>query len=370
MKKKQKSIGKRKAKKVYCTALICIDNKPIQQKYLKQYRASKTRLKNAEAKYLNFKEIDLINFERWKAQKFGKYETELRKLQAKHTDLASYYDTIQSCIFFEGVSPTEAYEMVKLLRENPEEFRKKYKSDEEKPQDGSVEEEEDFDDESDEFFQGFAKAMFGDGFQFDDGDEPFSESPRHAKEETAENKNFKSKYRELANKLHPDKRPGNVDNPQLLDELWYELQEAYENQDLDDIERIEALCEAEIETINESTYLQVIRKVTEHLKNSLYHLNREIRQIKKSPAWKYTQSKDKKGFERAMKLEFQREIAYFKSEIVEIEEVLEEIKNDTDQEDDDLDMTFQPKPSKKRQNSKKKTKKEPQVDPNQTEFSF
>jgi hypothetical protein len=384
----KKKIKKRSAKKKSSSySLLCVDNKPIRKEYLKQYKAAQTLLKKAEEKYLDFTTNIRPEYERWESVHLGQYLTEIRDLETELGSESFFLEQIENVMCFERLPPNEAYEKVRLARDDPDEFKRRYEipKEENSPKsefydDDEEEDEEDddgwgFDDLMDDFFEDIHRAFFGDDPEEEDEFYERKQTPSHAKNKSrlqSEEKLVKSKYRELAGKLHPDKRPESVANPKLLDELWYDLQAAYENNDLDEISRIEAICEAEVESIDESTCFLVIRKVTEHFKESAKRINREMKELKCTKAWKYFQAKDKEQFLKLDREEHKSQIRNLKNELRLVKKELEEIKNYQQDEPDEekaiKDHIFAPPPKKKVKRVYKK--KPPKVDPMQQEFDF
>ena len=124
-------------------------------------------------------------------------------------------------------------------------------------------------------------------------------------EEQNEDLRLKDLYRSLARQLHPDVNH-NLDQNKL--DLWYQVQAAYEENDLSKLEVLSALSNMLDQSWNKIDTVSMLKKLANELKQTLSQLDKKINFIKKGPSWDFTkkQSNAKKmiTFEEKTRLKF------------------------------------------------------------------
>ena len=129
-------------------------------------------------------------------------------------------------------------------------------------------------------------------------------------EEQNEALRLKDLYRSLARQLHPDVNHNS--DPKKLD-LWYQVQAAYEANDLSKLEVLSALSNMLDQSWNKIDTVSMLKKLANELKKTLSQLDKKINFIKKSPSWDFTkkQSNTKKmiAFEEKTRLKFTTELS-------------------------------------------------------------
>ncbi len=309
--------------------------------YLKQLRAAQRSLQR-------FEEADLPEFDRWKAVEFGKRLTELRELEAEWRSLASLVEEVETMRFFTNRSYRSCYEEVKYRREHPEERfadgpgpgdsdGERANSDGAEPESGrgaagggrrdarTAEEREEelkdafadllgFECDFDDPDVAHVFAQFKRRFGFDEDDAVSASMSAGKASGTAE---LKRAYRLLARKLHPDHREelGALEAGRL-DALWHEAQDAYRRGDLEELQRIDAIIDIEIDGVTSATELERIEQAAERHRQSLRAVERVLRQARKQPAWMFSKKPALKSRLRALIDRDLREgIAYYRFQV-------------------------------------------------------
>ncbi|MBN1412233.1 MAG: J domain-containing protein [Spirochaetales bacterium] len=128
---------------------------------------------------------------------------------------------------------------------------------------------------------------------FNDPGDDFSSGPGSLFEEqkTVDREpEIKAIYRTLALVLHPDNSPEN--NSDNL-ELWYRVQEAYQNSDLEELKMLQALSTIKDNKITDQcTVSQMLAIRSEH-KEKIAALKKLLNEKKSDLAWKFGENKDK-----------------------------------------------------------------------------
>ena len=96
---------------------------------------------------------------------------------------------------------------------------------------------------------------------------------------------IKALKREMAFALHPDQAGG--DDPKKL-ALWYEVQAAADDGDLDRLEVLHAHMQVMDGELSPETPVSKLQKITQMYRESRNALRRRIRKLRKEPAWDFT----------------------------------------------------------------------------------
>lgn len=342
--RRQKNTASQNTKSKMITALVPVDQKKIRKKYIQGCKRTIKELDKAKIEWNQYHSSDIPEFEKWYNQEFGKSLTEKRELHEKAQEL---YQLIADTHFWKRrkqCSWKRAYEYAIDCKQNPEKYekelekerreREKYYEEEERRErerresfssDPEFDEEDELtDDEISFLFDAFLEdnpsikkqiknedmydfffQRFRESFR---GNESLSEEDgQDSKSETNENK-VKSVYRELARKLHPD---FNKDQSDFNRELWYEVQEAYRNNDFEKLETLLAISNIQNGNFTEEFSISQILNVQYEYKLQLKSIRSQIRKAKKTKEWGFSKLNDK----RKLKTSLSQEMKMLKNNI-------------------------------------------------------
>ena len=134
---------------------------------------------------------------------------------------------------------------------------------------------------------------------------------------------LKAVYRDICRRLHPD--ADGADTSEEL-EIWHQVQEAYRQNDLEQLEILRAKTDIAQNGINQNTPISHIQHMTEEYKEARSSVRNLIRRARYSVAWGFSQWPDEKS---AKILEANRR--YIKNEAREVKEELEDIESFLDE---------------------------------------
>ncbi|MCH6258164.1 hypothetical protein MLD52_16500 [Puniceicoccaceae bacterium K14] len=306
------------------------------RKYLKE-------LGTAERSLDRFEKNDLLEFEQWQRERFGKDLDALHELEGELYEKATFVDEVESMYYVSDLSYRECYEEVMLDLEDLEE-RGNAEDDnfaEEEFSEGNVGSDPDgAHSEMDAMKEGIRQA-FSEMFGYEvDADDPVFEAEfekfkqgfgigsgveqASSPKPDTDKPGLKKVYRSLVRKLHPDQRKEIAAfDEESLDQLWHETQEAYSIGDVEELQRIEAIIDIEINGLDTSTDIDRINQAAERHRLKLREVQRKIRQARKHPAWMFSKKPDVKvvlEYEISEELAFRKEsvkseISFLKSRI-------------------------------------------------------
>ncbi len=413
MKKRQKkrkgksSIKKNSRKLKKCVALMIVPEKELRKRALKQYRYFLKQVNDYQEKWDAYHNVYQNEYHQWLHSNFGVKLTELRELTYSFNDKRGFFMEVEDTVFFDGLDYYSAYQKVKLRRDNPDEFNRMYAEsenvdDEDFDDEEDLDDEDDYDDEDDDF-DSMMDDMFND-LIFPGMDELFEKCFKNCSTKKEAKLNFeniigefvpddfitflwnkynsKSKnkgvkhnrlvdqnatslyddkeiaikklYRNLAKRIHPDTRSS--DSP--LAEVWHDIQEAYQNNDLEHLKFLETQLDSPDGRISKSSTPSVIFDAVRFLKEKAVKLREKLYSIKKQPAMIFSNPKKRDKLFNITDAEMDDEIDYLKSSLRAIEK--------------DLEKWSRPPVRKQKKSvvTKQKIVKKETFDSNQFEFSF
>jgi hypothetical protein len=160
--------------------------------------------------------------------------------------------------------------------------------------------------------------MFADfraNFLGGDAKEKGEPDPAPAPERKPVDVRIKEIYRLLVRRLHPDTR---ADSDADVSALWHEVQEAYDERNLERLEMLLAMTDIEAETAGQHTTLFQMQTVLSELRSSLRALQRSIGVAKKELAWGFTERKDQSALEERLRGQFERDLAHQRWQLEEL----------------------------------------------------
>lgn len=327
------------------TSLVLVENSPLKKKYLQNCKRSIKELEKAKIELERYNQVDRLEYEKWYNSVFGAKLTELRETHGKAAEMYHLLSEIEDYKFSNHTTYYEAYQAVIDRREHPEKYQneKRSKSFFDDDDDGS----DFFDDDDDDDDDSFEEDDFDDEYNDhkknrDHSDEELTEeeieelfeefiqcNPEfkrlppemkrimfehfksnfnvRSKTKTKEENDYRSVeklkkiYRVLVRKLHPDYRKEN--NPRL-DEIWHEVQIAYNQKDVERLELLLALSDIQQGKFSEISSVSQLIAIHEEYKKQLKVIRSQIRKAKKDVAWNFLSNPNKDK----IKKEIQRDI--------------------------------------------------------------
>src|SRR5690606_123394 len=99
------------------TALLVIDQEPLQRAARQQRAAILKRLATAQRSLERFEESDLPQYEQWQAARFGEALTQLRELSRRADEAGGLVEQVNFMRYVSGASARRCYEAVMRSRE-------------------------------------------------------------------------------------------------------------------------------------------------------------------------------------------------------------------------------------------------------------
>ncbi len=321
---KQKRSPARSARFSKCRLLLVIDNEPIRQQALNDYRSAEQTLLRLRGEIEVFESKDLPAYHRWEASVFGVLLTEIREIESALAEKQRVLEEVEEEAFWMNCSMVAAYR--KVMRRL---------SQTETPACDSEEDDDPFtgDEAAGDEERMFGKSDLPPGFDFAEydalskaekkkfhasyasmaavfesvtgnpapnleevlrrerGNSGASEQPRPRlpqappPEQTSEEQRLKTLYRRLARELHPDANP---DHGWRERELWHEVQAAYVARDLERLEAAAGRVEIGMQGASHNLPLSRLARMTRDLRSALRGLKTQIRQARSHSAWNFS----------------------------------------------------------------------------------
>jgi hypothetical protein len=375
--------------------LMVIDNKPIFKKAITNAKKAMKDLKKKSDELETFEKIDQVEYSKWYNTSFGKNLTELRECEEKIHPLAEIFLEVEKLVAKKRIPHFLAYKEVMYRREHPEEFKDETEDTKRSSGNPFHDEEEDFDNSEEEFYR--KQARFNQKFEsgslteedlkdlFDEFMKPGLEDmglhPKmidefyqqfkqeyeskrgkvHTEHDTPKNKNeldlrLKERYRKLARRLHPDYNT--TQTPEDL-ALWYKVQEAYSQRDLEKLDSLLALCDIlKGGDFSKLSSVSQIIKIIQQYKEDIKALSKRIRLAKKNISWGFTKKKptEIKSIQRDIQKELTKNIKERTEEFFYLQRCLDNWKKDAD------NYKKRPEPVKKQNPVRKKKTIEEELD--------
>ena len=336
--------------------LLVVDQKPFVKKALTQCRRLRTELHKKQERLRVFEEEEMEAYQRWFHSEFGALLTEIREM----TEKANAYDFIlkqlECCELFRPDKLEEVHsELMRRLEEGtlysfvppePEEDEEDDEDEDDEEEDEDDDEDWEDDDEWDEFddmaeaFRQAFEDMFGGG-RTADGKENEADHRRHGKKGnrsgSPEEASIKSLYRTLAKRLHPDH--SDLESP-MRERRWNELQSAYEERDLEGLQRIEAVCDMEIGGLSIRLGLARLRDLAAYHRSHVEPVRRALRKAKKHPAFDFEKA-NREVIRRDARIELSDTHGEIREKIEWLREEIDEMVEPEDEDEDDNDEEWE-----------------------------
>jgi hypothetical protein len=323
--------------------IVLLDQEPLRREAASECRRAMARLEEARTEWKRFEREDKPAFGRWMASTFGALLTRIRETVELIRQKETLVHEVEMEMAMGGArSPRMAFAKVQRQRDqsasepsgNSRETHSQGKDD---PfEDSSSSEEEEISDfELELMFEELLGVMGWDPNRMSDkqyakmfaefkasvlGKKPppepsrnFLPDPTPAKDERSR---IKELYRLLVRRLHPDKQ---VDRDSEVSMLWHEVQEAYNEGNLNRLEMLLALTDIQSNTAGEHTSLFQMRAVLEELRDAFNALRRNISAARKEPAWGFARQANRSSLETRLRCELETELFRHEDRLQQLE---------------------------------------------------
>jgi hypothetical protein len=315
--------------------LVLIDEGPLRKKAISKRDRLLAKVADARRQWERFQKDDKSAFAQWMAATFGHLLTQLREnyglIQEKQNLIVEVEDEID---WGNARSYRAAYARVVHQRANPptEPPHRKHE-----PDGSSFQSEEEYrespppkhsearaESEEEKFFRSFLQFVMGlspkeltpgeyqqiyQEFRATEFRDRRSTpvKPRPSPEKKSATNRLKEIYRILVRRLHPDARK--EAKSEALS-VWHEVQEAYQQSDVERLEVLLALTETEAEMAGEKSSLGQLRGLIAALERDLAALKRSLNQARQDPAWDFGNKPKREALARKIQREMEGELAY------------------------------------------------------------
>ena len=306
--------------------LVLLDQGPLRRKAASECSRAMARLEKAKSEWKRFQNEDKACFDRWMASTFGPLLSQVREIVAAVKEKESLVHEVEMEMAFGGArNARAAHAKVQRRRNHPQP--------EADPHSAPPPEVED------EGFSGnpfadmpeFAQEMlFEDYLRSAMGMNPDRMNERKYEQMFADFKahvlgqerpepqplpmppksvqsRLKELYRHLVRRLHPDtKSDGDVE----VSAIWHEVQEAYNDGNVERLEMLLAMTDLHEKATGEHTSLWQMRSVLTELRSSFNALQRNLRAAKQDPAWNFGRLPDHSVLEQNVRRELESKLRW------------------------------------------------------------
>ena len=322
---------------VSCTELLVVDQTPFLKKALSTCKRLRKELDKKQALLADFEGEDRAAFQRWLNSTHGATLTEVRELREEVSAYQFILHHLSHCAYY-------SFEEVPKLYQELFKLKKKgmlYSYEPPQAEDESYEEEDEGDDEDwdnpfganddedweklDDDMREFFDRMFGGGGSGpgDGRGERRAESARKA----ANDAQLKTCYRQLAKRLHPDHSEL---EERVREKRWHEIQEAYQNGDLEGLLRVEAICDMDEEGLSVKLGLARLRDLAAYHKSHLLPIRNALRAAKKDIAFGFAKKGPSPQVAREIAGDLKFERIDLKAAVTELAESAKGIRNEVE----------------------------------------
>ena len=293
-----------------------VDQTPFLKKALSKCRRLRNELNKKQTLLNSYEEQDETAFQQWLNHTFGAKLSKMRELREtlEHYDFILF--NLSHCSMF---CPEKLPEMHKELFERmkngtlfqfvppkpkdlSDDKTAEWDDEDDEWDDDDWEGEDDLDDETvDDIFNQF----FGSGEDDFDAESKFNFDmghPHHHKSvNPSEELLLKKCYRTLAKRLHPDH---STFDESLREKRWHEIQEAYQNNDLEALLRLEAFCDLDENDLSINLGLARLNDLANYHQSHLKPIRRALKEAKQDIAFGFAESGPTKEIKEEMNYEF------------------------------------------------------------------
>ena len=309
---------------------MLLDQGPLRRKASSECRRAMTRLEKVRAEWKRFDHEDKPAFSRWVAATFGALLSRQREIEALIREKEALVQEVErELVFDRSGDERAAFARVQRRRANPPREADPKPDGPPPPRDenprfrgrnhadlSEMEQQFLFDEflifmgmnpdrmsdrQYQRMFAQFREKLRGES----EPEPPRNVDPDPEPEKPAPSR-IKEIYRLLVRRLHPDTR---ADSDAEVSALWHEVQEAYEEENLDRLEMLLALTDIRSKTTGEHTSLFQMQAVLAELRAACNALQRNLRAAKKEPAWNFVRLADRSALETRLRGELETNLA-------------------------------------------------------------
>jgi hypothetical protein len=321
------------------TALILVDQTPFLKKALSRCKRLRNELNKKQKLLSEYEDKDVTAFQQWLNHTFGAKLSKMRELSETLNQYRFILNQLYSCRFF-------CYE--KLPEVHKELFERKKdgtlfqfvlptdgnpfqaKADEDMGDGWEDEEEEDDDDWDDDDWDMediFDELFGGKGGHSNSAEEEeryFNLGNLQARNSLHASDHLKLKkcYRSLAKRLHPDH---STLDESLREKRWHEIQEAYQNNDLEALLRVEAICDVDGTDLSIELGLARLTDLANYHQSHLQPIRRELSHVKREIAFGFNKTGANNKISAQMKSELNYQTYDLEADIAEIQQIADSI---------------------------------------------
>jgi hypothetical protein len=317
--KNQKRRSRSSVASVTCTALLVVDQAPFVKKALSTCKRLRKELHKKQALLSDFEEQDRTAYWQWFNGTHGKTLTQIRELREEAEAYQFILHHLSHCAYSDYKAVPELYEELFELKKKgtlytyeppkkPDPYGY-FDDDEDDDEDDWEDEDEEWDDDDDEDMRSFFDRMFGgDGASKDSSSGmPQAETAQKA----ANDARLKTCYRNLAKRVHPDHSDL---EESIREKRWHEIQEAYQQSDLDALLRVEAICDMDDTGLSAELGLARLRDLAAYHQSHLKPIRMALREAKQDVAFGFF----KNGPSAKVKREVASELKYERMDVKEM----------------------------------------------------
>ena len=317
--------------------IVLLDQQPIREAASGEARKMMREIQGLNEALSEFDRTILPAFERWERKNLAPLLDEERALKAKIERLERLVDMADLESLFSGKDPYDIFE--KVAREDEEEDGASKNGGDPEPEADSNDSE--FPEEERDF-RSYVRFVFG--------DDPDSLGQRRYKRLFEEYRKWREKigaasrsasarkdsdvparvkeiYRILVRRLHPD--TGKARQDPHTRKLWDDLQAAYAAKDLERLEVLLAITDLHETGGSMRSTIFHLRQVARELGNQLHSLKVRLMQARKTPAWIYWHSKNRKKAGEKIRLDVLKRVEAARRELAAVEAEIEEWKRES-----------------------------------------
>jgi len=275
---------------------LVVDQAPFLKKALSTCKRLRNELHSKQSLLNDFEEHDRKAFQQWYHGTHGATLTQLRELREELSAYEFIYHHLRLCSLHALAKVPKLYDelmerkkngtLSEFVPPNPftsnnDDIAKDYDGEDE--WDDNDDDEDDWDEDGDESMEDFFEKEFGrrDRSAFSGEDETRAASAPKAEHDAR----LKTCYRGLAKRLHPDHSEL---EESIREKRWFEIQDAYQNGDLEALLRVEAVCDMDDTGLTAKLGLARLRDLAAYHQSHLQPLRKALRVAKLDMAFGFS----------------------------------------------------------------------------------